>query len=58
MVNAKPHEKTLRTANRIQEMDVDVIVVQEVADIHVMKFFNKEISKSVFTSGHYRRERS
>jgi len=55
MVNAKPHEKTLRTANRIQEMDVDMIVVQEVADIHVMKFFNKEISKSVFTSAHYRR---
>lgn len=48
LVNAKPHEKTVMMANRILEMDLGVLAVQEVEDIHVMKSFNKKYLQNLY----------
>lgn len=48
LVNAKPHEKTVVMANRILEMDLGVLAVREVEDIHVMKSFNKKYPQNLY----------
>lgn len=49
LVKAKPHEDTVIMANRILNMDLDVLAVQEVEDIHVQRSFNKEYLGNLYS---------
>lgn len=48
LVKAKPQDDTIRIAKRILDMDLDVLAVQEVEDIHVMNSFNKKYLDNLY----------
>ena len=48
LVKGKPVKDTLQVAERISRIDLDVLAVQEVEDIDVLKSFNKEHLNGVY----------
>jgi len=42
LLKPKSHKKTLEVAERIKDMNVDILCVQEVEDIGILKRFNKD----------------
>ena len=48
IVKAKDSESTLKVAMRIMEMDLDVIAVQEVEDIDILKEFNRDYLNDMY----------
>ena len=49
LIKAKPHKNTVKMANRILNMDLDFLAVQEVEDIHVLSSFNKEYLGNLYS---------
>ena len=48
LVKAKPPEDTQIIANRILSMNVDVLSVQEVENIHILKAFNRDYLNNLY----------
>jgi endonuclease/exonuclease/phosphatase family metal-dependent hydrolase len=49
LVNAKDSDDTVAIASRIQNMDVDVLAVQEVENINILREFNRDFLNGLYS---------